>query len=214
MNILYVALGWVLGIMSTVVVDLIRREHRRRDLMRSIVSELVDLQYMMAVVAYLMRRKDATIDDKFLDWLNPILARYDGPWKLEKLKEALAKSRELPEEQRRQIHLHMIAEERGSALKQYSLPFLESVSNELPLCSLDFQRRVLHVKGSLDLFNQHVSFLQAQFMKTFAVADKNHEAVRTNLSDGYSQLAGTAVGIADAISEIPSLFRPSWFRPS
>ena len=209
MSILSLILGWLIGIFSPGIVERIRRERRRRDLVRSILSELTSLQYMMAIVAYRLRSKLATVTDEFLDWLAPIVAHYDGPEKPKGQEERVAKVREISQQQRREVDLYIESEGRGLTLKQYSLPFLQSVSNELPICSLDFQRRVLHVKGRLDVFNQHVSFLQAQYMKTFEVTGKNYEAVTTNLSEGYSQLAEIAKGIANAIAEIETLFRPS-----
>jgi hypothetical protein len=209
MSILYLLLGWLIGIISPGIAERIRREHRRRELVRSILSELTALQYMMAIVAHVMRGKLATVTDEFLDWIAPIVARYDGPEKPKGQEEALAKTRKISEQQRREVDLYINSRKgRGLALKQYSLPFLQSVSNELPICSLDFQRRVLHVKGRLDVFNQHTSFLQAQFNKTFEVTDGDYESVTTNLSEGYSQLAAIAEGIANAIAEIESLFRP------
>ncbi len=211
MSILYLILGWLSGIISPGIVERIRRAHRRRDLVRSILSELTSLQYMMAIVAYQFRGKLAGVTDEFLDWFAPIVARYDGPEKPKEQEEKIAKIRKISEQQRREVDLYIESEGRGLALKQYSLPFLQSVSNELPICSLDFQRRVLHVIGRLDLFNQHVSFLQAQYMKTFEVTDSNYEAVTTNLREGYSKLAQAAEDIANAIAEIESLSRPSWF---
>ena len=208
MSILYLVLGWLIAILSPGIVERIRRVYRRRDLVRSILSELSSLQYMMAMVAYVMRGKDATLTDEFLDWLAPIVARYDGPEKPKGQEEALAKSREISEQQKREIELYIHGEGRGSAFKQYTLPFLQSVSNELPICSLDFQRRILHVKGRLDLFNQHTSFLQAQFNKTFEVTGSVYDNVTANLSKGYSELAELAKDIANAIAEIQSLFRP------
>ena len=205
MSILYLVLGWLIGIISPGIVERIRRERRRRDLVRSILSELTSLQYMMAIVAYRLRCKLATVTDEFLDWFAPIVAHYDGPEKPKGQEERLAKSRKISEQQRREVDLYIESEGRGLALKQYSLPFLQSVSNELPICSLDFQRRVLHVKGRLDVFNQHVSFLQTLFMKTFEVPDSKYEKVTTNLSEGYSQLAEFAEDIANAIGEIESL---------
>jgi hypothetical protein len=164
---------------------------------------------MMAIVAHVMRGKLATVTDEFLDWIAPIVARYDGPEKPKGLEKRLAESRKISEQQRGVMDLYIGSSKGlGVALKQYSLPFLQSVSNELPICSLDFQRRVLHVKGRLDVFNQHTSFLQAQFNKTFEVTDGDYESVTTNLSEGYSQLAAIAEGIANAIAEIESLFRP------
>mgnify|MGYP000049544883 CR=1 FL=1 len=209
MSILYLVLGWLIGIISPGIVERIRRAHRRRDLVRSILSELTSLQYMMAFVAYVMRGKLARVTDEFLDWFAPIAAGYDGPEKPEGQEEKVAKIRKISQQQRREVDLQFEREGRGLALKQYSPPFLQSVSNELPICSLDFQRRVLHVIGRLDLFNQHVSFLQAQEMKTHEVADRHYEAITTNLSEGYSHLAKFAEGIANAIAEIESLFRPS-----
>lgn len=206
MSIIYLILGWLSGIISPEIVVRFRRAQRRRDLVRSILSELTSLQFLMAIVAYVMRGKDATLTDEFLDWLTPIVARYDGPEKPKGLEERLAESRKISEQQRRVMDLYIDSSKGGGvALKQYSLPFLQSVSNELPIFSLDFQRRVLHVKARLDLFNQHTSFVQAQFNKTFEVTGSNHEAVTTNLREGYSQLGAFAEDIANAIAEIESL---------
>ncbi len=209
MSILYLVLGWLIGIISPGIVERIRREHRRRDLVRSILSELTSLQFLMALVAHVMRGKLATVTDEFLDWLTPIVARYDGPEKPKGLEKRLAESRKISEQQRGVMDLYIGSSKgRGVALKQYSLPFLQSVSNELPIFSLDFQRRVLHVKARLDVFNQHTSFLQAQFNKTFEVTGSDYDSVIKNLSKGYSQLAEFAEDIANAIAEIQSLSRP------
>ncbi len=203
-DLLYLLTGWLLGLLSPGIAGRIRRKHRQRDLVSSVVGELAELQYTLALAAYRFRAKVGTATDEFLDWLLPIVRSYDGPSKSSALAESLAKSRERSEEQRRHAQSLIQGVNRGLALKRYEVPFLLTQANELSICSLDFQRRVFGFKGRLDLFNQQVSFLQSQFDKTFdtLVLGANRAAVGTNLTDGYAELATSAESIARVIGEI------------
>ena len=207
-ELLYLLLGWLLGVLSPFIAERIHRKHRQQDFVSSVVIELGELQYILAAVAFKMRSKVFTLTDKFLDWLLPIVSSYSGPGKNPTLAATLTKLREGSEDQRRQALTLMRDEGRGFTLKRYEVPFLVAQASELSICSLDFQRRVFRVKSKLDLFNQHVSYLQGQFEKTFdaSIVGANRDVVERNLTEGYASLATFAEETARAIGEIISRY--------
>jgi hypothetical protein len=203
-ELIYLLLGWLLGLLGPAIVERIRRKHRRRDLISSVVGELTELQFTLAFVAFQLRSKLATVTDEFLDWLMPIVDSYDGPGKNSRLAGMLVEVRAHSEAERRQIDILLQGEGRGLTLKKYEVPFLEGQAAELSICPLDFQRRVFRVKGQLNQFNQQVSYLQGQFEKTFdpSIVGANRENVERNLVEGYAAIAKIAEMIARAVDDI------------
>jgi hypothetical protein len=197
-----------LGLLSPSIAERIHRKHRQHDLIDSVVGELTELQYTIAVLALNLRSKLTTETHEFIDWLLPIIRAYNGPGKSPRLEDTMTKIREFSEEQLQQADITMNGENMGLTLKHYELPFLLTQANELSICSLDFQRRVFRVKGQLDLFNQQVSFQQSQYEKTFdtSIIGANRVAVEKNLTNGYAILATDAESIARAIGEIISRY--------
>lgn len=205
-ELLYLLLGWLLGLLSPGIAERVRRKRRERDLVVAIVGELTELQYTLATAAYRLRAKVGQATNEFLDRLLPVFRSYSGPDANPKFVELVTQSRELDERLRQRAHLLIDGQDRGLALKRYEVPFLLSQANELSICSLDFQRRIFRVKGQLDLFNQHVLFVHGQFEKTFdaSVMSTSSSEIERNLTEGYTRLATDAEYIVNLIDEIKS----------
>ncbi len=203
-DVLLVFFGWLLGLLGPGIVERIRRKQRAQDLVDSVVAELLELQYTLVAVAFKLRSHLATASDEFFDWALPIMRSYEGPSKSPTLVDTLTKSREFPEEQRRTADIAGRDANIAIALKRYDVPFLATQGSELSICALDFQRRVFRAKGQLDLFNQHVGFLQGQFDRTFesGITTQNRDNIDRNLESGYAKLANEAQSLARAISDI------------
>lgn len=203
-NLLPLMLGWLLGLLSPGIAERIRRRHRQRDIIRSVLGELSELQYTLALVASKLRSHLAQETDDFLDWLIPIAEAYDGPAKRPALAGNLRKLRAFPEGARRDAALATPDDGVGVGLPQYHLPFVESQSSEIAVCPIEFQRRVFRIKSQLDIFNQRIDYVRSQYEKTFdaTIVDASREAVESNLTRGYEDLATQAEAIARAIGEI------------
>jgi hypothetical protein len=201
-DLLYLLLGWLLGLLSPGIAERIRRKQKARDLVTSVVGELAELQYTVALVGARLRMKLGTNSDVFLDWLLPIVKSYKGAGKIQGFDDTVAKLRQVPEEQRRQADIARRDDARGLALKRYEAPFLLTQGSELFICPLDFQRRVFRIKSQLDVFNQQVDYLRSQFEKTFEVEGHNREAVEGNLQEGYADLATLSESLAKAIGDV------------
>lgn len=206
-KLLWLLLGWLLGLLSPGIAERVRRKHRQADVMTAVSGELRELQYMMGVVAYRIRGYLGEVSDSFLDWLIPVALNYHGPDADPKLPGIMERSRrELTEEQRRQIHLGLRRPESGLGLKEYSVPLVVGMTSELSICPLPFQRGVLRTMNQLDRYNQHVEYVRSQFDKTFdtVLTDENRQAVLSNLDRGYRELAEMAQRIADSVAAIVS----------
>jgi hypothetical protein len=107
--------------------------------------------------------------------------------------EAIKTARNLPEDQRAAIDHAMRKPNVGLGLRQYSLPLITTQISDLPICSLAFQRAVLHVRFHLDLCNQFVPYSQALHDKTYSdLSPENREAVVANLEQGYREYGDRA----------------------
>jgi len=196
---LYVLLGFLLSITSIIVTDLIRNQIKAKKVWCSLVSELRELRFMMASIAFNMKSHQGAMTKGFMDWFQPIVKEQA---------EAGTNIPEFPEE------LQKISEEGWEQLSDYlkrstcvtvneaSLPFLDSLAAEVALLPVRKQRDLWRVKFQLDLYNQQIPFLHSQFEKTFdeSLSDVNRERIQTNLKQGYGRLGERAKVIADIIS--------------
>jgi hypothetical protein len=201
--ILLLLLGWLMGLLSPGIADRIRRGYRRRDLMRAVLDELLTLQHVMAIVAYRIRARNMAVTNDFLETIIPIVENYKGPDRVERMIEAIKASRKLPQDQRIATHQAIQKPNASLSLRQYSLPLITTQISDLTICSLVFQRAVLHVRFHLDLCNQFVPHSQALHEKTFSdLSPENREAVTANLEQGYREYGDRAELIVEAIKAI------------
>jgi hypothetical protein len=181
--------------------------YRRRDLIRGVLDELLSLQHLMAIVAYRIRSRNMLVTNAFLDAIIPILENYKGRDRVEQMIEAIKDSRKLPDDQRTAIHQAMKKPNVSLALRQYSLPLITTQTSDLTICSLDFQRAVLHVRFHLDLCNQLVPYTQTLHEKTFSdLSPENREAVIANLEQSYRQYGDRAELIVEAIKALDNQY--------
>ncbi len=200
---LLLLLGWLMGLVSPGIADRIRRGYRRRDLERAVLDELFGLQHVMAIVAYRIRARRMAVTNEFLDAIIPTVDKYKGPDRIEALIEAIKGARNLPEDQRAAIDKAMSRPNVSLALRQYSLPLIATQISDLTICSIAFQRAVLHVQFHLDLCNQFVPHSQALHDKTFSdLTPENRDAVIANLEQGFREYGDRAERIVEAIKAI------------
>jgi hypothetical protein len=171
--------------------------------MKAVVDEMLGLQYIMANVAYGIRVRRAAVSDAFLDEILPILECYQGPDASPRLVEGIRVIRSYPEAERAALDCGLSRPNVGISLRQYSVPLLAAQMAELAICSLDFQRAVLHIRNHLDLFNQFVLYTQSLFEKTF---DKptpgDWKALATNQEEAYHDAGTRAEIIIRAIGDL------------
>lgn len=203
---LKIAFGWVLGLLSSNIVEWQKHRRRQKKLTASINAEMRELKHRMAWVAMTIRMNRGTVDANFLDWLEPIIRNYEGPERTAELDELVSNLQAV----RAALLEHPnVAQPRreniGVALKEFTAPLLAAHMSEISESPVAFQSATLKVKAHLDLFNQAVAYMDKQERRTFdlSIIGNNREAVMANIEQGYTDLEKRARAIADAISQIP-----------
>lgn len=204
-SLLLVVFGWLLGLLAPAIQDRIRQKYRAGELRNAITGEMNELKVKMAMVSYLLWHHLGPLTDDQLGWLESVLRNYHGPLASPQSLEAIISLRKLSEPDRHKIFLQRQSPGTGPYPKEYTAPFLAAHIVDLSVLPLPFQTAALNIKGQLDTFNQHVVFVQKRHDKTFdaSLSETNHQAVLSDIKDGYEQLAEMAKRIVDAISSLP-----------
>ena len=72
-TILSIFLGWILGLLSPPIVELIQRRYRRSELRRSLFIELEGLRVSIAALIYVIACNDRAVNRELLELTEPIL---------------------------------------------------------------------------------------------------------------------------------------------
>ncbi len=77
-RILFLFMGWLLGLLSPVIVDSIKRKREIREVRLGIMTELRELQYRLTGVVFLISKHFGNIDRALLQWAHDIVVEYEG----------------------------------------------------------------------------------------------------------------------------------------
>lgn len=207
---IYIAFGWLLGLLAPAIVEKIRQRYRTKSLKAAMAAELHELQYLMALVSYKLNDYSGLLTDEFLGWLDVILQNYKGDEPAESMRQLLPRLREVSAADRYATSYPRGDEGRGVGLIEYNLPLLSAHVNELLIMPLDFQTWALRITKKLDMLNQRSVHLQKKLDETFnpALSAQNHDNLVADLKAGYKDVATQAKKIADLISLQPL----PWYR--
>ena len=206
MDFVILVIGWVLGLVSPLLADRIKKPYRRKELLASIMVELKELRVKMAMVAYLMQTKTGNLDRSFLQWLKNSVADYDGPIEPSPPTDVLDRLAELDDAQLAALVAPRAANavKKSLTFKKGAMPFTESRMHELSILPLELQRKLLDVRSHVELYNEDVDLAWSNIEKTFNpdMMAANKAAILGNITASYGYLATRAKDIADKITKI------------
>lgn len=78
-NLSGITLGWILGFASSLIRDWLKKKRKRADTRRAIATELHELAYRLLGVVYLTESAFGNFDRKLLEWMFPLVQKYEGP---------------------------------------------------------------------------------------------------------------------------------------
>ena len=120
-------LGWLLGILSPVIIDKNRRARSIRELKPLLKAELKELQYTLTMVSYDIHMHHSTVDRPYLQWLKSILDKCEGLENSDVIKEFVEHQLTLSDDQINAISNHTNYTGGVSlTLRKHSVSFLES----------------------------------------------------------------------------------------
>jgi hypothetical protein len=201
-KVLFLFLGWLVGLLSPIIVDAIRRRREIKEVKAALIVELLDLQYRLAMTAYVIEIRIGGYDRQFLEWFKAILERYQGPHKSDKVLQTITSSLTLTDEQ-----LALVAEKheggpnKGAGLKKHHAPLVDSKLGQLGTFSPKFQSLMLEIHSRLNILNEEIDQYRFYFNATFSgnLSELNHNLITENVQGSYSAVATQCRMICDII---------------
>ena len=202
---IYLLLGWLLGLLSPQIAERIKRYYQKQDLKCGIFSELKEVKVRLVSTVYLLTKKVGTYDKELIEWVKKNLEGYEGSYPTKRILKNLKKlSSQVDNKQLKTIQLLYEDEESGLSLKKFFLPFLESKMGSLPVFGNEFRTLVFEIRSQIQILNEEIDNAQFYFRKTFdsSMSAENHKIVRLNLKSCYNNIAKQAQPIAERINKL------------
>lgn len=204
-SLLFVGLGWLLGLLGPVIVDAIRRHYVRDEIRTAIVSELSEARFRFAGVVYILQARFGTYDRQLLEWLLPLVEDYRGPNRNQEIAEVIRRQLALSDAELAKVAQQQQAgPEAGLAVKKYRLPYLESHVPDLGLFKERPRALILDIRSNVDLFNEQVDEALFYFKLTYesGVSVDNHHRAVLAVKTSYMSLATRAREIIERVGEL------------
>ncbi len=209
-NALYIVLGtvlgWLLGLFTPWLAEIIQRPYRRSQVKRAIFVELRDLRAKLTSVVLQVEMNRGSLDAATLKWFqnlaqsDPVPFRKLGgmPWELiENVTDEQVKAVSRLNASPANVKLNF---------KRYSVPFLDTHLSALNLFCVEFQRLAHGIRGQLLLMNQEIDVAWFYFQRTFdSLSELNRSIIQGNHEMSHDFIGRTARQIVDDITTILEL---------
>lgn len=203
-NLLFLLVGWLLGLAAPIIVDRIRERRQTAQIKSSVLIELTEIQYKLALTVYELSMRIGIWDRSVLEWLKSILEDYAGVRAEARIAESIERLLACSDKDL------AAAAERGKAVRigavgfrKYNTPFIDGHKGNLALLPTDLQNLLIEVKAQLAILNEQIDDARFFYRKTFDsdISPENYAIVEKNLKGVYADMCQHAQNIADLVSK-------------
>ncbi len=205
MELPYLLVGWLLGLLSPRIIDTIKEKYARRALATAIRSEAEDLQYRVSIASFLLAQRFGTVNRDYLVWLRPRLGQYKGNEPVASIQKFVESLLSSSEDQLVAISQHMRADEgMGLSLKRFSANLIESNLAAIHSFPPEFQLRVHELRNHLSVLNQEIDRAIESLRMTFdsSMSSENHKRLVDDLNAKYNVIQGMCMRVSDRLQAI------------
>lgn len=192
-EVLFIILGWLLGIISPRLIDSIKSHYEKYDFLSAIKVEAKDLQYRLSLGSYTIAQREGILDREKLIWFKEKLLAYEGSEPKEPI--LLLVNTVLNSESESELQaLNAFNNEhqRAISLKSYSASFLSSNIERLHILPVGFQVSAHEFLNVLSILNQEIIIAGKYHEMSFdsSLDEINYNLVIGNLHQSYSNISG------------------------
>ncbi len=206
------ALGWLFGLLSPIVVDAIRRKRLKTDFANALTTELNQLRARLVGNVFDLSLNLGRLDWDLLQWARQALRGI--PEAAEKLdpragvKEALKKLLEVDKAEFEQTIQWLRSQGQQAQLSvllgRWRLPFLESKLQEISVFANDKQRILLTVHEQVGHIDHRADEVRELLMMTFnpALSKGNRNRLLQNMEMHYEDICRRSQWVVDMIQSL------------
>lgn len=208
-NVIYLLLGWIFGLFSPLIVDKFRKSAQKDELKKGILAELKEVKLRLALSYYILMVRYGSFDRSIIEWTCLQLKEYSGVREIDHYKDLCTKYLETKDEEAAEIFKSFKTDAKiGTALKEYSLPFLNFHIGSLSLFDLKIQGRLFDIRRQLAILNQDVGLARFFYEKTFdpGTMETNAAIINANISTIYLNICKTLRKTVESIEELKTVW--------
>lgn len=196
--------GWLLGLFGPVIVNELVKWRNRGEAQIAIRTELNELRLKLIFSIYSIRMQLGTFDRDLLNWMTPMVIRYQGAHVTHPIVKAFEVLSNFNDAQLQAYVALQSSPPVGLSLKKYGVPYLEAKMDQLGAFSEQKQSILLSIKAHLELLNQEIDLAIHYTDKTFdsSLDENNHAIVLNNVKTRYRQAAEGAETVVNLINKL------------
>ncbi len=203
-QILFLVIGWVLGLLSPVVFDALTKKRRQAEIRQGVLAELAELKLSLASETFPVAGSVGAWDREYLSWLKSVLESSRGARDEERrqLLETVTGLLGLDDQQ-----LAATARSAGlpasPALRKHRLPYLESQLEVLAGLRPEALRQLFEIQAQLGVINELLDDIRFCLGKSFdSLPPSTRQAIDSSLQTSYRAVVRSSRQAADLIGQL------------
>lgn len=205
MEIVYIILGWLFGLLSPSIIKKIFEGKERENLKKIIFNDLKELKKRLAPLPFIVYPKYGKLDKKTFDWLK-INSDIDFSKGLEEIikKEGLSESQIL-----HHLNNKGLQDQKSTYFKKIHLFTIDSNLINFSLIDNNLMERLLEIKFYVEAFNEDLDNFRENLKMTFlpGITNINHEIISQEMKKQSLMIADRSIFIVNKINYILSTSR-------
>lgn len=201
MEVIYIILGWLLGLLGPTIVKKISEMKEKSNLKKIIFNDLKDLKKRLAGLSYTVYPRYGKLDKKTFEWLK-INSEIDFTEGLEQLdKKGQTEERILS-----YLNSKGLQERTSIYFKKVHLFATDSHMVNFGLVDGSLMAAILEVRFHIEAFNEDIESFREHLKMTFlpGITSENHRIVSQEIENKSLMIADKSIFIVDKINTILS----------
>lgn len=210
MEVFYIILGWLLGILSPGIISSIALHYKRDSLRRVIIGELKDLRKRLVFIPYAVNSRYGTFDKNLFVWTKTHTddiedIDIDGPFKAEFAKIEIDNDGALTN------FLNTINSSREANpafhFKQMEISVIESNLTNIDILDKKFLTNLLEIKFQINVLNEEIRSVNDYLKLTFDsnISAANHQIIKTEIINKNFVISKKAIYIVEKLYHVINL---------
>ena len=203
-----VALGWVLGVAGTLLLDKYQSLRKQKRIDAGIRAELGELRHRMVLLVYLIEKRSGGLNRELLQWVGAQAGGYSGTNPTDGLLSGVDGLLSRDDAELDQLAKATKAgPQEGLEVQTFALRFIDSRLGDLDLFDPSFQAAVLEIRTHLDMHNQMVERVR-EYQRLTHEGDADVGAAIQNAELNIANLGKRARIIAERTAALLSEEQP------
>lgn len=205
-------IGWILGILSNIINEKLKRRSSKSDIKTGLKSELSELQIHLASVSLMSYCINGEFNKEYFDWVKPHYIKSFKSAQSIFPKSSLSKipdMRELSDDQLFQLIKAAFFKDPNDTspitftYQTISIPFIDSKINEISLLDNELQSLLLTLKRDINFLNNDINQIWFFNSKTYDKPTENNLSIlNANIKNLYGRIGRRSKQVVDNIDKI------------